>query len=198
MHADLQRLLADDLLADFGRQPMDRLRQLRTELSGAEGDVSLVRRLTQGRLDIVGHEVDRRSRAESGADDPATPAAPPEVPAPGDSTSLLYDMPDILTDGPAAGSGRSPGMARMSPVAEPGPVAEDLIARLDGIAAPGVLSGVSELARPELGDLFESLREFEIELSSVRRTLHDRIDTIQDEIARRYRDGEASVDALLQ
>jgi hypothetical protein len=31
----------------------------------------------------------------------------------------------------------------------------------------------------------------------MRRALHDRIDVIQDEIARRYRDGETSVEALL-
>lgn len=196
MHADLQRLLAAELLADFGSQPMDRLRQLRTELSLAEGDVSLVRRLTQGRLDIVGHETDRRSRGDSPPDDPGGPAI-------GDPTGLLYDMPDILTDGPpasrspAAGS-RSPAAGRMAPVAEPGPVAEDLIGRLDGIAPSRTLSGLADLTRPELGDLFESLRELEVELSSIRRTLHDRIDTIQDEIARRYRDGEASIDALLR
>jgi hypothetical protein len=196
VHADLQRLLDDDLLADFGAHPMERLRQLRTELTGAEGDVSLVRRLAQGRLDIVGHEVDRRSRAEAPAGGGAG-GGPVEAPTPGDSTNLLYDMPDILTDGPTAGGSRSPGKGRMSPVLEPGPVAEDLIGRLDGIAAPSALSGVAELDRPELGDLFEGLREFEVELSSIRRTLHDRIDTIQEEIARRYRDGEASVDALL-
>jgi hypothetical protein len=186
VHADLQRLLADDLLADFANQSMDRLRRLRTELTGAEGDVSLVRRLTQGRLDIVGHEIDRRGRP--GNDDDAGR----------DPTALLFDMPAILTDGPAgSGSTRSPGSGRTSPVAEPGPVATALMETLDGIAAPGALSGLPDLVGHELGDVFEGLRGFEIELSSIRRTLHDRIDTIQDEIARRYRDGEASVDALL-
>jgi len=185
VHADLQRLLADDLLIEFSAKPMDRLRSIRTELTETEGDVSFVRRLTQGRLDIVGHEAERRA---------GTPATPGAVAGDDGPTALLFDMPGILTD---AGSGSRAG-GRAVPVAEPGPVALALIEMLDGIAAPSQLSGVSSVDAGALGDLFEALREFELELSSVRRTLHDRIDTIQDEIARRYRDGEASVDALLQ
>lgn len=188
MHADLQRLLADDLLADFGTEPMDHLRRLRVDLTRAEGDVSLVRRITQGRLDIVGHEVGRRSGNDSVAR--STDLADP--------SDLLFDMPDILAD-PASGPGpRSVGAGRLNPVSEPGPVAMSLLASVDGIASPNQLSTVVELPSDLLASLFDRLREFEIELSSVRRALHDRIDTIQDEIARRYRDGEASVDALLR
>lgn len=38
----------------------------------------------------------------------------------------------------------------------------------------------------------------EQEVSGVRRRLHAQIDQLQAEITRRYRSGEASVDALLQ
>ncbi len=89
-------------------------------------------------------------------------------------------------------------LTRHNPVSEPGPVATSLLDSLDGIASPNELSTVADLAADVLARLFDGLREYEIELSSIRRTLHDRIDTIQGEIARRYRDGEASVDALLQ
>ena len=188
MHADLQRLLADDLLADFANSPMDQLRRLRVDLTRSEGDVSLVRRITQGRLDIVGHEVGRRGRATT--DDQAAPA--------GDPSELLFDMPEILADSSTPGGNRSAGAARLNPVSDPGPVALSLIGSLDGIASPNELSTVGELGSDVLARVFDGLREFEIELSSVRRRLHDRIDTIQGEIARRYRDGEATVDALLQ
>lgn len=191
MHADLQRLLADDLLTDFGSVEMDDLRQLRVELTRAEGDVSLVRRITQGRLDIVGHEVGRRGRPDGPEEADATGPV-------GDPTELLFEMPDILTDDAAAPGARSAGAARLNPVSEPGPVAMSLLGGLDGIACPHQLSTVAELTSDVLADLFDRLRQFEIEQSSVRRRLHDRIDAIQDEIARRYRDGEASVDALLQ
>lgn len=191
MHADLQRLLAPDLLADFGSLSMERLRQLRTELTNAEGDISMVRRVTQGRLDIIGHEVDRRSQPASGAD------TAPADPSGGDPSELLFDMPDILSDGTGPAN-RSGARDRHVPVTEPGPLAAELIESLDAIAAPGQLAGVGELDGPTLSDLFEGLRALEVELSTSRRALHDRIDTIQDEIARRYRDGEASVDALLR
>jgi hypothetical protein len=182
VHADLQRLLADDLLNDFSTRPMDRLRSIRTELTEAEGDVSFARRLAQGRMDIVGYEVERRSGV---TDATAADRGP---------TALLFDMPDILTD---AGPG-SRGGGRQVQVAEPGPVALALVETLDRIAAPSQLSGIASVEAAGLGDLFEGLREFEVELSTIRRSLHDRIDSIQDEIARRYRDGEASVDALLR
>lgn len=171
---------------------MDDLRRLRVELTRSEGDVSLVRRIAQGRLDIVGHEVGRRGRADGSIETDA--GAEPN----GDPSDLLFDMPDILTDAATPGGARSAGAARHNPVAEPGPVATSLLDSLDGIASPSELSTVAELAAEVLARLFDGLREYEIELSSVRRTLHDRIDTIQGEIARRYRDGEASVDALLK
>jgi hypothetical protein len=67
VHDDLQRLLAKDLLPDITAVPLEDLRHLRIECSEAEGDVSFVRRVAQGRLDIVGHEVRRRSGAADAA-----------------------------------------------------------------------------------------------------------------------------------
>lgn len=165
---------------------MDRLRHIRVELTEAEGDVSFVRRVTQGRLDIVGHEAERRGGA------PASPDADP-------ASSLLFDMPEILTDADASGAApRSTGAGRAVAVLEPGQIALAMVQQLDSISSPSQLAGIQAVSEPELADLFGAFREFEIELSAVRRQLHDRIDTIQDEIARRYRDGEATVDALLQ
>lgn len=69
--------------------------------------------------------------------------------------------------------------------------------RLEAIASPTVLSGVQLLEQAELDDLFARISEFEQELSKNRRALHERIDAIQAEIGRRYRDGEVSVDAIL-
>ncbi len=170
---------------------MDRLRSIRVQLNEAESDVSFVRRVSQGRLDIVGHEVERRS----GDDGQSSGASTGDTPS-----SLLFEMPDILTDDDAAGqSPRSAGaVGRPVAVLEPGQIALAMVETLDGIASPSQLSGIQTVHEADLADLFDALREFELELSSIRRQLHDRIDTIQDEIARRYRDGEATVDALLQ
>ncbi len=54
-------LLASDALDGIRTRPLPELRELRTRCAGVESDVSMVRRLTQGRLDIVIHEAQRRS-----------------------------------------------------------------------------------------------------------------------------------------
>ncbi len=162
---------------------MERLREFRAELTQAEGDVSLVRRMAQGRLDIVGHEVAGRAPGGSGLS--ADPAADP--------AALLFDLPDILTD---QRTGTAPS-GRSAPINEPGALALTLIEALDGIISPSDLAGIAQVDGDGLTAVFEELQAFEVELSSSRRGLHDRIDAIQGEIARRYRDGEASVDALL-
>jgi hypothetical protein len=174
---DLQRLLAKDLLPDVTAVPLDDLRHLRVECSTAEGDVSFVRRVAQGRLDIVGHEVRRRS----GASDTA-----PEM------NGILFNLPDILT----LGSSGAPA-ARMLAIQSPGVLAQALLGELEQAAAASELTAPERLDDDRLGTLLEDLRSFEVELSTNRRRLHERIDTIQGEIARRYRDGEASIDSLL-
>jgi hypothetical protein len=168
-------LLASDALDGIRTRPLPELRELRTRCAGVESDVSMVRRLTQGRLDIVIHEAQRRS---------------------GDRlASLLFDLPDILAD--ETKLHHTPGSRPGVRIDTPGEVGGDLVERLEAIASPTVLSGVQLLEQAELDDLFARISEFEQELSKNRRALHERIDAIQAEIGRRYRDGEVSVDAIL-
>ncbi len=180
MIPQLERLLDPEILTGLTTRPLDQLRRIRVECSDVESDISLVRRVSQGRLDIVGHETARRAGAE---------------PADGDLTALLFDLPEILSDAPAGG-GSTPG-ARAVRVGEPGEVAAEMVKSLDTMASPTVLSNIETLSDGDLRELFERIRAFEVELSSVRRQLHERIDAIQSEIGRRYRDGEASVDSIL-
>lgn len=177
MHADLQDLLAKDLLSDVTAVPLTDLRDLRVKCSSVEGDVSFVRRMAQGRLDIVGHEVRRRSGA---------------VDVWPDMSGLLFDLPEIMTDPPDRSSG-----GRLVTVDEPGVVAHALVEQLDNAASPGDLSTLDKLDTERLASLMDTLRDFEESLSATRRRLHERIDSIQGEIARRYRDGEASIESLL-
>lgn len=178
MIADLEELLAPTSLDGLTTRPIAELRSLRLGCSEAESDVSLVRRLSQGRLDIVGHEVRRRE----GATDLEA-----------DLSGLLFDLPEILS---ADQTPSSPSSRPVS-ITDPGQVALQLAATLDGIASPADLAGIKNRRDGELRELFERIRSFEVELSALRRRLHERIDAIQAEIGRRYRDGEASVDSLL-
>lgn len=173
----LQRLLAADVLDGLTTLPLPELRDLRVRCSVVEGDISLARRMAQGRLDIVGHEVQRRA----GNDDDVG------------VSELLFDLPDLMSD--AATTGAPSG--RPVIIGEPGTVAITMVERLDTVASPADLSGIEELSAERLDEILELIGSFEIELSGVRRQLHETIDAIQSEIGRRYRDGEASVDSLL-
>jgi hypothetical protein len=168
-------LLASDVLDGIRTRPLPRLRELRGRCAVVESDVSMVRRLAQGRLDIVIHEARRRS---------------------GDGVAgLLYDLPDILAD--ESRKNHTPGSRPDVRVDGPGEVGGELMDRLEAIASPTVLSGVQHLDQGELDELFARISDYEHKLSKCRRSLHERIDAIQSEIGRRYRDGEASVDSVL-
>ena len=175
----LEQLLAPDALDNMTTRPIAELRELRIACTRVEGDVSLARRVAQGRLDIVGHEVQRRSGAVDGE---------------AELTGLLFDLPDILSND-ATGGGTPSG--RPVDVGAPGVVALALVARLDREASPAELSGVADADDGRLRETFERIRSFEVELSGVRRQLHERIDAIQSEIGRRYRDGETSIESFL-
>lgn len=171
----LADVLADDALADIRTMAMGDLRSFRYRATQVEGDVSMVRRVAQGRLDIIGHEVQRRQGSTDAAE----------------LNDLLYDLPDILAD--QAGGGAPSG--RQVEITEPGPTAATLTDRLDAVISPGELSGVGDLDDARLDASFAAVSGLEQELSDLRRQLHDRIDAVQLEIGRRYRDGEASLES---
>ena len=52
-------------------------------------------------------------------------------------------------------------------------------------------------AQAELAELVEQLRDLENRVSTERRGLHERIDTLQAELVARHKSGQASVDGLL-
>ncbi len=176
----IQQLLDDDRFADITAVPMDVLRQVRQKCTVAESDVSFVRRVAQGRLDIVGHEQQRRSAEAAGK---------------GGVAGILYDIPEILSDQIAATP--TAKARRSADVLEPGEIALGLTQRLDALASASVIGNAEELDKDDLRDVTASLGEFELELSTMRRDLHTRIDAIQSEIGRRYIQGEVSVDSVL-
>ncbi len=177
MHTEIDRL-TQTALTTLTEIALPQLRAERADCSSAETDISFVRRLTQGRLDIIGHEVQRRNGGTETAH----------------LNEVLFEIPAILSDGqnkPRAG-GRAPE------IDGPTESALKLSSELDQIVSPKQLSDVGNLDDAALGELIEQLQNFEHELSTQRRQLHERIDAIQTEIVRRYREGEASVDTLLE
>jgi hypothetical protein len=156
---------------------IERVRAMRAECQGLENALSYIRRLAQGRLDIVGAELERR---RAGGD-------------PGDLGDLIGRLPDILADrGQGVGLGRPPQQLS----AEDDAV--DYTAEVDEIMSPGLVGSVDGLSDAELEDVRARLEDYERLTSDRRRMMHTIIDTLQSEITRRYRSGEASVDTLLR
>ena len=172
---DLERVLADDYVGDVTALSMEDLRTKRAECQTCEVGLSYLRRLAQGRLDIVGAE--QRRRTEGGE--------------PMSHDDLVAHLSGILGD-----RTRAPGNGRLPQLLGPDMTETDT-APLDEIAGPSRLSHLADLGEDELAELVDLLSTFEAEVSGQRRQLHERIDALQAEITRRYKSGEATVESLL-
>lgn len=177
MAADLQTLLDPGYLGDLPSRPMDEVRAMRTECQEVESGLSLLRRVVQGRLDIVGVELTRRAQGGHPADLP----------------DLIAHLPEVLSDRTHA-----PGVGRLPQIMAPGELPAQLEAELDAITGAGHLAGLPSLDDEALRAIAAALEAFEHKVSRHRQDLFDRIDSLQAEITRRYKTGEASIDALLQ
>lgn len=177
MTAVLADLLDPGYLGDLPARPIDEVRRMRAECQEVETGLSMLRRLVQGRLDIVGVELARR--ADGG--DPA------------DLPDLIARLPQVLSDRTHA-----PGIGRLPQLMAPGELPPELVAELDAVSGPGTVADLPALADDALRATAEALVAFEQKVSGHRSALFERIDALQAEITRRYKTGEASVDSLLQ
>ncbi|MFJ9697126.1 ABC transporter substrate-binding protein [Kitasatospora sp. NPDC101183] len=169
---------------DLERLGLDELRVLRRETLEQEADLSYLRRLLHGRMDILRAELDRRHPGAG----PAPAAEEPGWDAGGD---LLDRLPAILTDAPSTVR-RSARHVTLGPP-------RTLDARLEADELMGDVQLADLAAHPaeELRAALERLRAYEREVSGRRQRLLRTADGCNAEITRRYRDGEARVDDLL-
>jgi hypothetical protein len=173
----LAHVTAPDYLSGLTDRPLDEVRAMRGECQVLENALSYVRRLAQGRLDIVGAELERR---RAGGD-------------PHDLTDLIGRLPDILADRVAAG-----GLARPPQELTLEELTAEYTAEVDAILSPARVGSLDDLGDDELAAIRDRLEAYERDASRRRHDLHAIIDQLQAEIARRYRSGEASVDTLLR
>ncbi|MFD5075445.1 AmfC protein [Streptomyces sp. NPDC058371] len=173
-------LAADPPEPDLAVLGLPRLRTLRRDAQRDEADLSYLRRLLQGRIDILRAELARR-----GGGGLAAPAG--LLPEP----SLLDRLPEILTDAPA----RHRSSARHVTVGTPHGeeyrrLATDMLAEVE-------LSDLEARTDEELNAGMGRLVRYEQQVSRRRQRLQHTADGCSAEIARRYREGEAQVDDLL-
>jgi hypothetical protein len=171
---EMQQLLDADL-DDVEGRAIEQIRELRAACVEVETGLSYLRRMVQGPLDITRRELARR-RSGDGAD----------------LAQLIDELPEVLADGP-----RTSGVGRPFQTLEPTAVDAALSAELDAIIGDGGIGHITEMPDEALDEMIASLEAFERKVSERRRSFHQRIDLLQAELTRRYRTGEASVDALL-
>lgn len=169
------RLADAAYLEDLQGRPLEWVRAERTAISAFEDQISYVRRLVQGRMDILTAEQRRRLTGEEH-----------------DLSSLVHDLPGILSEG-----GHTGVSGRLAAVLDPGEVDIRLAERMSDAAPDSLLTGLTEASDDELTTAQERLAALEHDVSQQRRACHVALDRLGAEMVRRYRDGEANIDTLL-
>ncbi len=166
--------LAPDLLEGLAELPIEEVRARRAVCQEVETQLSYVRRLAQGRLDIVASKIKARREGTQG------------------DRTLVEELTEALSDRITA-----PGFGHLPMVLEPGDIDPELLASLDRAAPPSLVTSPDSMGEDELRQVADALAALERDISDRRRAMFDRIDAFQAEIVRRYRTGEADVDSLL-
>ncbi|MEU0070641.1 aerial mycelium formation protein [Streptomyces sp. NPDC006332] len=176
---DSPRMPADPPEPGLDVLSLPELRTLRRDAQRDEADLSYLRRLLQGRIDILRAELGRRS--------PTQAAAVVTV----DEASLVERLSEILTDAPA----RHRSSARHVTLGTPHSEEYRLLAA--ETLAEVELSDLQARTDQELSTAMGRLVRYEQRVSRRRQRLQRTADDCSAEIARRYREGEAQVDDLL-
>jgi hypothetical protein len=164
-------------ISGLDQLPLDGVRSKREQCAELETELSYLRRLAQARIDLIAAELERRKLGG--------PASQHE--------SIVEHLPEILAE-----NTRTEGPGRLTTLFAPAEGAQaSLAARVEAICPPDQLGSLPELSSEHLAKLVERLRDLEREVSSERKALHVVLDKIEEEIVRRYKSGEATVDALL-
>ncbi len=168
----VDRVLGEGFLDGLDGLSLQELRERRHDAEQEDADLSYIRRLLQGRLDIIRAELDRRSLHPD--------------------QKVVDHLSEVLADGPRSthGSGRFLSV-------EPSRVA-DSRRRVEQLIADPHLSDLATLSDAEIQVAYDEIARHEHEVSGLRRRVQQAMDTLTAEVARRYRDGSASVDELLK
>jgi len=169
----IDRVLAPDYVAHLTQLELDEVRARRDDAAQEETDLSYLRRLLHGRIDIV--RAEQKRRAEGG------------------SSSVVERLAEILADNAV---GQAPaGSGRHQPL-EPSR-AEAHRRHVEALVSDADLSDVASLPDERLDLALRTYVGEEASVSQRRREVQIVVDRLNDEIAARYRAGSASVDRLL-
>lgn len=141
------------------------IRAERTSLQREEDIVSFVRRLAQGRLDLIADEQRRRTEGDD------APQAP-----------LAERLAEVFGQQHGGGSARPPRETEV-------PTDHPLLQQLDELCDSHGFENMELLDDRDLSALSDALGMFEKECSRQRHEMFERIDALTSEVVRRVREG---------
>ena len=144
------------------------IRARRQALQAEEDAISFVRRLAQGRIDLVRDEQRRRAQ---GIDLP--------------TSSLEERLADVFGQQHGGGSARPPRETNV-------PADHHLVKELDDVCAHFSFESMDSLDDKDLGELLGALEMFEKTCSQMRHELFDQIDALTAELVKKVRESGAS------
>ncbi len=158
----LDRMLEPAYLEGVDARPDDEVRSMKQECDEVETELSYVRRLAQGRMELIRAEQQRRATGGSLED-------------------LVAALPQIL-----AGESRraAPSRSRLTPMLAP-PASIPWVRGRERLVHDDALARLPDLSDEELATELAELAELEREVSGHRRELHAVLDVLERELARR-------------
>ncbi len=169
----LEDIIDEAFTADLASLPTAEVRRRKAVADAHEAALSYARRILQGKIDLLKAELASRQAADS----VAASASPSDI------AQALEPRRD------RGFRGRFP--AFLSP-----PETEE-VRSAELLVADPIFARLEEVSDEEIAEVTERLESEERRISSLRGKLHERIDTIEAELVRRYSSGEASVDEVL-
>lgn len=170
-------MLEPDFIADIEGIPLDELRRRRSICDELDAELSYYRRLLHGRMDLLSFEM-RRRRGE-------------------ETRSLIEALPDILSD-PNGEEGPSHFLVPKNLPVDPPDVPSEGRRPIDRVLADDFLTHLPTIEDEELESIQVMLTDAERKVSGDRRAVYEVLETLTGEVARRYRDGLASVTELFE
>ena len=158
-------------MSNYSELDLAGIRAARAELQSQEDAVSFVRRMAQGRLDIARDEQRRRSA---------------NMP----TSNTATDLAGVFGQEHGGGSARPPRETNVS-------TDHPLVVELEQLCERIGFGSIRTLDVYALQRVIDELAAFENARSGERRALFDQIDALTAELVKRYKDGGANVDALL-
>ena len=161
--ADLDYALGNDVLRHIAEADKRALGEIRLLLENVENQLSYVRRIAQGRIDIAKSELAVRSAGQSRSD----------------LSDVIRRLPDVLCDKKDQNGLARPIDIEIDPDPEYG-------IELDEVVPPMRMLDIGRLDRGDLREMVACLESIESLISGHRRIVHERLDTVHIATAGRY------------